>query len=147
MYRALDVHAERLMVWWNVALSPCTIWASGISGVPGDGVAVWGLMVSCGSVLWSYVYEWWGSWVRWAVFQSRVVCGLLVIVAPLGVSILCPCFGRGRGSSLGGTLCGVMYRRLRFWIISFAAAKSGKATLTETILMFWPVDQSIYCTM
>ena len=44
-------------------------------------------MVSYGPVLWSYAYGWWGSYVRWAVFQSRVVCGFLVIVAPLGVSM------------------------------------------------------------
>ena len=84
----LGVWAERWVERrWNVALSHCTVWASGISRVAGDGVAVEGLRVSSGAVICSCGYEWWGLCVRWAVVQSRVVCGLLVIVAPLGDSM------------------------------------------------------------
>ena len=83
----LDVCAERWVVWWNVVLSQCTVWALDIGRVAGDGVVVECMKVSWGPVICSCVYEWCGSCVRWAVVQSRVVCGLLVTVAHLGVSI------------------------------------------------------------
>ena len=92
----LDVCAERWVVRWNVALSQCTVWASGIGRVAGDGIVVEGLKVSCGTVIRSCVYEWWGSCVRWAVVQSRVACGLLVIVAPWAFPLLSTLLTRSR---------------------------------------------------
>ena len=73
--------------WWRVSLFPCIAWASGIGVVAGDGVFVEDQMFSSSPVLFSCVHERWCMWLQWMVVPSLVVFGLLVIVAPLGVSI------------------------------------------------------------
>ena len=71
-------------------------------------------------------------------------------LSTLGRFHFCLCFGRSRGSSLGGPFCRVTYRLLRSWIISFAAAKSGTSNLMTADSMLrspWGVSIVMYSEM